>query len=132
MRLGMQRLARFAVGVECALASGFFLVALALDGHPPLGLFMAAMLGCFFCNGILFGNYNARALEPMGQVAGVAAAITGCISGLVAIAFGTPLGRAYDGTVLSVIGSFVLASFAALLVTESAEALAARRRRAAP
>jgi MFS transporter, DHA1 family, multidrug resistance protein len=131
MRFGMLRLARLAVGVECALAGGFFLVALAFDGRPPLGLFMAAMLGCFFCNGILFGNYNARALEPMGRVAGVAAAITGCGSGLVAIAFGTPLGRAYDGTVLSVIGGFVLASFAALLVTESAEVLAARRGRRA-
>jgi MFS transporter, DHA1 family, multidrug resistance protein len=60
MRFGMLRLARLAVGVECALAGGFFLVAVACDGRPPLGLFMAAMLGCFFCNGILFGNYNAR------------------------------------------------------------------------
>jgi hypothetical protein len=33
--------------------------------------------------------------------------------------------------VLSVIGGFVLASFAALLLTESAEALAARRGRQA-
>ena len=31
----------------------------------------------FFCCGILFGNYNAMAMEPMGRIAGMAAAISG-------------------------------------------------------
>jgi DHA1 family bicyclomycin/chloramphenicol resistance-like MFS transporter len=105
------------------------LLAYAGGGHPPLALFLGPMFLCFFCNGILFGNYSARALEPMGHSAGVAAAITGCLSGLVGIAFGTPLGRAYDGTVLPVLGGFVLASFGALLLTEGAEALERRARR---
>ena len=129
MRLGMQRLARLAVGAECVVAGGFWLLSVALGGHPPLAPFMAAMVVCFFCNGILFGNYNARALEPMGRNAGLAAAITGSLSSVVAIAFGTPLGRAYDGSVLPVLGGFVLASFAALSFTEGAEAL---ERRALP
>lgn len=131
MHLGMLRLARLAVSVECVVASSFWLLALARGGHPPLGLFLGAMFLCFFCNGILFGNYSARALEPMGRSAGVAAAISGCLSGLVAIALGTPLGRAYDGTVLPVIGGFVLSSFAALLLTEGAEALERRARQGA-
>jgi DHA1 family bicyclomycin/chloramphenicol resistance-like MFS transporter len=121
MRFGMLRLARLAVGVECVLATLFLAVAVLLDGHPPLGVFMAGMFGCFFCNGILFGNYNARALEPMGHIAGIAAAITGCLSSAVAIAFGTPLGRVYDGTVSPIIAAFMLASFAALICTELAE-----------
>jgi DHA1 family bicyclomycin/chloramphenicol resistance-like MFS transporter len=129
MHLGMQRLARLAVSIECIAASGFWLLAYAGGGHPPLALFLGPMFLCFFCNGILFGNYSARALEPMGHSAGVAAAITGCLSGLVGIAFGTPLGRAYDGTVLPVLGGFVLASFGALLLTEGAEALERRARR---
>jgi DHA1 family bicyclomycin/chloramphenicol resistance-like MFS transporter len=128
MHFGMQRLARLAVSVESVAASVFWLVTFSGGGHPPLGAFLAVMFLCFFCNGILFGNYSARALEPMGRNAGVAAAITGCLSGLVAIAFGTPLGRAYDGTVLPVLGGFVLASFAALLLTEGAEALERRGR----
>ena len=131
MHLGMQRLARLAASVECVVATSFWLLAFAGGGHPPLASFLGVMFVCFFCNGILFGNYSARALEPMGHSAGVAAAITGCLSGLVAIALGTPLGRAYDGTVLPVLGGFVLASFAALLLTEGAEALERRTRRAA-
>jgi len=121
MRLGMLRLARFAVSAECVLATLFFGVSVLSDGHPPLAVFMAGMFGCFFCNGILFGNYNARALEPMGHIAGVAAAVTGCLSSAVGIAFGTPLGRAYDGTVSPIVAGFMLASFAALLCTELAE-----------
>jgi DHA1 family bicyclomycin/chloramphenicol resistance-like MFS transporter len=121
MRLGMRRLARLAVFTECALATLALVTALVFDGHPPLPLFMLGMVICFFCNGILFGNYNARALEPMGHIAGVAAAITGSLSGLVALAIGTPLGRAYDGTVISVQSGFVIGSFCALTLTEAAE-----------
>jgi DHA1 family bicyclomycin/chloramphenicol resistance-like MFS transporter len=127
MRLGMQRLARAAAGLACVVSALALLAALLFDGHPPLGLFMAGLLVCFFCNGILFGNYNARAMEPMGHIAGVAAAITGSLSSLIAVAFGTPLGRAYDGSVLPVLASYMLASFAALALTESAEWLARRR-----
>jgi MFS transporter, DHA1 family, multidrug resistance protein len=128
MRFGMQRLARLAGGFECVLATLLWLVAAGYGGHPPLWIFMTCMLICFFCNGILFGNYNARALEPMGRIAGVAAAITGSLSGLLALAFGTPLGRAYDGTVLPVLGGFVLASIGALVLTEGAEWLQRTRR----
>jgi MFS transporter, DHA1 family, multidrug resistance protein len=127
MRLGMQRLGRAAAGFACVVSAAALLAAYLYDGHPPLWLFMASMLVCFFCNGILFGNYNARALEPMGHIAGVAAAITGSLSSLIAIAFGTPLGRAYDGTVLPIVASYVLSSFAALGLTEGAELLERRR-----
>jgi DHA1 family bicyclomycin/chloramphenicol resistance-like MFS transporter len=128
LRFGMLRLARLAVRVECTTATLFFVIALLYGGHPPVSVFMAGLAICFFCNGILFGNYTARALEPMGHIAGVAAAITGCLSNLVGVAFGTPLGRMYDGTVSPIIGGFLLASFAALACTEVAEY---RQRRAA-
>jgi DHA1 family bicyclomycin/chloramphenicol resistance-like MFS transporter len=96
-------------------------VASLLGGHPPLAAFIAYMIPCFFCNGILFGNYNARALEPMGHIAGVAAAITASVSSLVALVVGTPFGRAYDGTVIPLVAGFAILGIAALIVTESVE-----------
>ena len=72
------------------------------------------MMACFFCSGILFGNYTARALEPMGHIAGVAAAINGSVSGLVAIAVGTPLGQAYDGTARPFALALLIGSVSAL------------------
>lgn len=121
MRFGVRRLARLAAASECVIASLALAIALAYDGRPPLIVFMLGMVGCFFCNGIVFGNYNARALEPMGHIAGSAAAISGALSGLVALLVGTPIGRAYDGTVLSVVAGFVFGSIVALLLTEGAE-----------
>ncbi len=126
MRFGMQRLARLAVSFECVFSASFLGLAAVLHGHPPLWLFMACMLICFFCNGVLFGNYNARAMEPMGHIAGAAASITGSLSSAVALVFATPFGRFYDGTVLPIIAAFVASSFAALLLTETAD----RRERA--
>ncbi len=91
MRFGMQRLSRIALLCACALSITAFIGAWLLwRGHPPLAALMAYLLGCFFFNGILFGNFNARAMEPMGRIAGLAAAITGSVSGLVALVIGTP------------------------------------------
>jgi DHA1 family bicyclomycin/chloramphenicol resistance-like MFS transporter len=121
MRFGMRALSRLAVMVEVVVAIGFLLTAFAFGGHPPLPLFMAGLMICFFCNGLLFGNYNARAMQPMGHIAGVAAAVCGSLSGLVAMLIGTPLGRAYDGTVVPVLGAFAAFSLSAFLLTELAE-----------
>jgi MFS transporter, DHA1 family, multidrug resistance protein len=121
MRFGMRALSRWAVVTEVAVAVVALLVALAFHGHPPLVVFMAAMMICFFCNGLLFGNYNARAMQPMGHIAGVAAALCGSLSALLAMIVGTPLGRAYDGTVIPVLGGFAALSTCALLLTEFAE-----------
>jgi DHA1 family bicyclomycin/chloramphenicol resistance-like MFS transporter len=82
---------------------------------------MGYLLACFFFNGILFGNFNARAMEPMGHIAGLAAAVAGSVSGTVALAIGTPFGRAYDGTVLPLIAGFMTCGLLALAITTWAE-----------
>jgi DHA1 family bicyclomycin/chloramphenicol resistance-like MFS transporter len=128
MRLGMRLLSKWALRASCSLSLGFLAIAWALGGHPPLSLFMAYMLVCFFCNGLLFSNYNALAMEPMGHIAGVAAAVTGAVATLVALVTGSLIGRAYDGTVIPLVAGFALLSLAALIVTEWAE----RKRTAIP
>lgn len=127
MRFGMQRLSRLALLGTSSLSTIAFLGALALGGHPPLWALMAYMLPCFFCNGILFGNFNARAMEPMGHIAGVAAAVTGAVSTLVALAIGTPFGRAYDGTVRPLIAAYMTCGLLALALTTWAERAAKQR-----
>ncbi len=122
MRFGVRRLSRTALLCNCVLSVAMLLACFVLGGHPPLALFLGYMLICFFCNGLLFGNYSARAMEPMGHIAGVAAAVTGSVSGLIALALGTPFGRAYDGTVFSVVGGFTAAALLSLVTTELAEA----------
>src|SRR6185312_391106 len=121
MKIGMRTLSKWALRAACLLSCGFIIIAWLLSGHPPLTVFMAYMIVCFFCNGLLFSNYNALAMEPMGHIAGVAAAITGAVSTLVALIAGTLIGRFYNGTVIPVVAGFALLGIAALIVTEWAE-----------
>jgi MFS transporter, DHA1 family, multidrug resistance protein len=125
MRFGMRRLSRVALLCGCTLSTTAFVGAWLWHGHPPLAALIGYMLACFFFNGILFGNFNARAMEPMGHIAGLAAAVIGSVSGLVALAIGTPFGRAYDGTVLPLIGGYMTCGLLALAVTTWAEHRAA-------
>ena len=121
MRFGMRRLARTALLCDCALCICALFGSWALGGHPPLFAFVGFMLLCFFCNGLLFGNFSARAMEPVGHIAGVASAVIGSVSGTLALVLGTLFGRAYDGTVLPLIAGFTASGLLAFVVTELAE-----------
>jgi DHA1 family bicyclomycin/chloramphenicol resistance-like MFS transporter len=61
------------------------------------------------------------ALEPMGRIAGMAAAISGSMSSLVAIVTGTLIGQQYDGTVIVLAAGFSILGLAAFVMTEWAE-----------
>ena len=127
MRHGMRLLSKWAV-LGCILFSAVFLVvALTYAGHPPLWTLGLYLFGTFFCCGILFGNYNAMAMEPVGHIAGMAAAISGTLSSLVAIGIGTWIGQQYDGTVMPLVYGFLSMGLAAMLVSEGVEW--AKRRR---
>lgn len=121
MRFGMKRLSRLALLGTSSLSIVAFAAAWLWHGHPPLVALLAYMFPCFFFNGILFGNFNARAMEPMGHIAGVAAAVVGSVSTFVGLAIGTPFGRAYDGTVLPLIAGYMTCGLLALALTTWAE-----------
>lgn len=127
MRHGMRMLAKWAVRGCIVLAAVFLPVALAYAGHPPLWTLGLFLFCTFFCCGILFGNYNAMAMEPVGHIAGIAAAISGTLSTLVALAIGTWFGQQYDGTVMPLAHAFLSMSLAAMLVSEGVEWIKRRR-----
>jgi DHA1 family bicyclomycin/chloramphenicol resistance-like MFS transporter len=117
LRYGMLALSRASLRVSAATSAVFLVVAVVTHGHPPLWAFMAYMLVVFFCNGLLFGNFNALAMEPLGHVAGSAASVIGSLTSLVSTVVGTPIGRAYDGTVIPLVAGLFAMTLAALLVT---------------
>jgi DHA1 family bicyclomycin/chloramphenicol resistance-like MFS transporter len=121
MRLGMRWLTRAAIAGVIVVSSMFFLVALLLGGHPPLWALMLYLLSIFFCIGLLFGNLNALAMEPLGHMAGIAASMIGTVTMLLAMVLGAGIGLAYDGTVLPLVGGFAvlgMLSFAAMRLAE--------------
>ncbi|RMA64297.1 multidrug effflux MFS transporter [Ulvibacter antarcticus] len=61
--------------------------------HPNIYILLLFFALQFFCIGFLFGNLRALAMEPVGHIAGIAAAITGLISTLMAVPISTFIGR---------------------------------------
>jgi DHA1 family bicyclomycin/chloramphenicol resistance-like MFS transporter len=125
MRFGMRRISKLALRTFLVLSSLFLAASLILGGHPPLWMLAVFLFVTFFCCGLLFGNFNAIAMEPMGRIAGMAASVSGAISSLIAILTGGFIGQLYDGTVIPMVGGFVGLGFVSFLVSEWAE----RRRR---
>ncbi len=116
MRFGMHRLSSLALSSMMGLSWLFLLLVWGYGGQPPLGLFIANCLALFFAIGILFGNLNSMAMEPLGHVAGTAAAVIGSISTMLAVALSFWIGHAYDGSLFSMALGFVsLATVSKLL-----------------
>jgi DHA1 family bicyclomycin/chloramphenicol resistance-like MFS transporter len=84
-------------------------------------MMMVCFALAFFCLGILFGNLNAIAMEPLGHIAGVGSAVVGSLSTFVAVPFGLVIGRSYDGTTLPLVGGFAILSTLAALVMRWAD-----------
>jgi len=92
------------------------------NGLPPLPLLGLYCFVIFFCNGLMFGNYNALALEPMGHIAGMASSVSGFLYSMMSFAGGSLIGQAFNGTVTPLVIGFGGFGFLAMLSTEWAEA----------
>ncbi|WP_421695879.1 multidrug effflux MFS transporter [Aestuariivirga sp.] len=121
MRLGMRKLSKLSLRVFVVLAVLFLCVSLFYNGLPPLWMMAAYLFVSFFCSGLLFGNFNAIAMEPMGRIAGMAAAIIGSLSSLIAIVTGGYIGQLYNGTVIPMVAGFAGLGLVTFAVTEWAE-----------
>lgn len=120
MRFGMTQLVRWASKSVFALAMVFLGVAVIYAGQPPLVLMMGLLMLIFFGIGILFGNMNALAMQPLGHLAGIGAAVVGSFSTLISFVLGIVIGQNYNGTVLPlVIGMAVLSGLGILVINWS-------------
>lgn len=121
MRFGM----RYLVGRSLFFIFGLSILALGIAlltaGHPPLWILMLYLMLTFFGIGILFGNMNALAMEPLGHLAGIGAAVVGSLSTLISMILGTMIGRSYNGTILPLVTSIVILTGLSILVVRWTE-----------
>ncbi len=120
-KLGMQKLSRTAMIGYTGVWFAILLLSLVYAGHPPLLLLLPLFGFWFFTAGFTFGNFNAMAMEPMGHIAGMAAAVSGVLSQAMGIALGTIAGRAYDGKLTTLSIYFVVYAVIAYAATQWAE-----------
>jgi DHA1 family bicyclomycin/chloramphenicol resistance-like MFS transporter len=114
MRYGMRRLSNGATWALAGTSIIYFVFALTQAGLPPLWTFVVYFMVNFFMVGILFGNLNSLAMEPLGHVAGVGAAVVGSLASFISIPLGTWVAQAFDGTVLPLVGGYALLSMVSI------------------
>jgi DHA1 family bicyclomycin/chloramphenicol resistance-like MFS transporter len=120
-RFGMRFLVRWSLTLIVGLSMLAFAIALLAAGQPPLWFLAAYIMTTFFCIGILFGNQNSLAMEPLGHLAGIGAAIVGSLSTFISTPLGTIIGQSYNGTVVPLVGGMAILSGLSILVVHWAE-----------
>lgn len=121
MKLGMRFLTWWSLCILCVISSVFGGITFAFEGLPPLWGFMLWLLLAFFCVGILFGNLNALAMEPVGHMAGLGAAVIGSVSTFISLPLGWAIGASFNDTVVPLVFGFAGLGGLALAVVQWTE-----------
>ncbi len=129
------------VGIPCMLATALTgmavgataLVALAVgyDGRPPMAAWIAALMLVIVTHATLIPNLSTRAMEPMGDIAGVASAVIGSVLIGGGALLGSVYDRAYDGTVRPLSLAFLGSTAVVVALVALGGRAAGRRDRAA-
>ncbi len=115
VKFGMRKMCHRAMAV-IAIASLLFMVLNLTMATIPLPLFVVYVAIIFFSFGLMFGNLNAIAMEPMGHIAGMASAIIGSVSSIISLTLGTIIGQLYNNTLIPITGGFLVLSSLALTI----------------
>ncbi|PZO86605.1 MAG: Bcr/CflA family drug resistance efflux transporter [Micavibrio aeruginosavorus] len=110
-RLGMRHICLRAYAAAVIVSVAFLILHAFVDISLWMFLCYASVL--LFCCGLVFGNVNALAMEPMGHIAGIAAAVIGAVSSLISLFFGALIGQMYNGTLIPVVCGFIVLGAAA-------------------
>jgi DHA1 family bicyclomycin/chloramphenicol resistance-like MFS transporter len=107
MRLGMRRLVHIAL-LFFIISSLIYIVLFASGQNPSLTVLLIFFALQFTSVAFLFGNYRALAMEPMGHIAGIGAALNGFISTIMAVPIANYIGSFVKDSVLPLfIGFFI-------------------------
>ncbi|MEP7313424.1 MAG: multidrug effflux MFS transporter [Pseudomonadota bacterium] len=118
---GMRKLSHICLIAFLGMTLLSFLAAVFYDGKPPLLLFCALLSAMQFLMCLIFPNFNAMAMEPLGAVAGTASAVLGVFTTVGGTIIGMIVGRTFDGTVLPLGLTYFVCAVLALLVVLWAE-----------
>ena len=115
VRLGMRRL----IGISLFSFTAIALVYVLLyqgQPNPPIWIFMLFLCLQFFSIGFLFGNLRAMAMEPLGHIAGLGAAITGFMASVLSVALSAWIGSFVRETAYPMFLGFLVCGMISLLL----------------
>ena len=115
-RYSMDKICVCAVFALVAWSVGVVVMLLILRVNPPLWGFMVANSAALFCLGLTFGNFNAIALDGLGHLAGLAAAVTASVQTVVGVFVAGAIGLSFNETLFPIFLGYCLCGVCALLL----------------
>jgi DHA1 family bicyclomycin/chloramphenicol resistance-like MFS transporter len=92
MRFGMRKLS-FMATLAFTIIALLYTVLFFNSPNPSIYVLVAFLSAQFFCLGFMWGNFRSIAMEPIGHIAGIGAAINGFVSTIFAIPIATFIGE---------------------------------------
>ncbi|MDO9275855.1 MAG: multidrug effflux MFS transporter [Lutibacter sp.] len=115
LKYGMEKMVTAAL-ISFFSVSLLYIVLFLNSANPGINVLLAFFGLQFFAIGFLFGNLRALAMEPIGHIAGIGAAITGFLSTMMAVPISTFIGKFVTATALPLFIGFLISSTMALLI----------------
>lgn len=115
MKYGMFKLVHFFTYVFI-ITSLLYLFIFTGKSNPSIEIILAFFAIQFFAIGFLFGNLRALAMQPIGHIAGIGAALNGFISTIMAVPIATYIGSFIKSTSIPLFAGFLSCGLIALLL----------------
>ncbi|MCK5880637.1 MAG: multidrug effflux MFS transporter, partial [Sinobacterium sp.] len=103
MRYGIKRICLASMSATTIISSVFLLYIYSVDGVPDIIFLMAYLCVTFFCVGLLFGNLNAQAMQPLGHLAGIGSSFVGATGTFIALPIAIISGQMFNNTVFPLV-----------------------------
>ena len=115
LKYGMEKLVTIAL-LAFFTISILYVVIFYNNSNPNIYTLLTFFGLQFFAIGFLFGNLRALAMEPVGHIAGIASAITGFISTMMAVPISSFIGKSVSTTALPLFIGFSICGFLSILI----------------
>lgn len=114
-RVGMWTMLRWVLTTYVGVTAIVLVVALTTGGTPSPVVFLPLLALSLANHSLLVPNLNSAAMQPVGNVAGMASALLGTVSIAAGSLIGSRIDQAFDGTVRPLSIAFFVSSIVALI-----------------
>jgi DHA1 family bicyclomycin/chloramphenicol resistance-like MFS transporter len=115
VRVGMKRIALVSL-IFYTLSALIYVLMFFNKENPPLWILLIFFSIQFTSVGFLFGNLRALAMQPIGHIAGVGAAINGFVSTVMGVIIASVIGAYISTTVWPLFLGFTVCGFASMVI----------------
>jgi len=117
IRFGMLKLATIFT-IALTFISLLYVILFYGESNPSFAILLLFFVLMLFCIGFIFGNINALAMQPIGHIAGIGAALFGFVGTVMAVPIATFIGRFIDVTALPLFAGFAICGGISLLLIQ--------------